>query len=94
MLAGVAPLQVTAQGGGATGLDGLHHATLRTGQRRIVLGAIRLAIAAQYMRHLQGGPLHGWQRSEVLGWGCRLRWRQRVRQQIQRTRRRADLGDG
>jgi len=94
MLATVAPLQVTAQGGGATGFDGLHHAALRARQGRIVLDTIRLAIAAQHVRHLQGGPLHGKKRLKVLGRGCRLRWWQRVRQQIQWARGRTDLRDG
>jgi hypothetical protein len=59
-----------------------------------VLDTIRLAIAAQHVRHLQGGPLHGKKRLKVLGRGCRLRWWQRVRQQIQWARGRTDLRDG
>ena len=94
MLATVAPLHVTAQGGGATGFNGLHHPTLRARQGRIVLGTIRLAVAAQYMRHLQGKPLHGLEGLEVLGCRGRLRRRQWVRQQIEWTLGRANLRGG
>ena len=92
MFAGVALFPMTAQGGGATGFDGVHYTALRAGQRRLVLGTIRLAVAAQHVRHLQGEPRHRKGRLEGLRCG-RRRW-QRVRQQIERALSRADLRGG
>ena len=91
--AGIAPFQVTAQGSGATRFNSDHHTTLRARQGRLVLGTIRLAVAAQHLRHLQGGPLHGPECLERLGRWSRRRW-QRAGQQSQRTLGRADSRGG
>ena len=92
MFAGVALFPMTAQGGGATGFDGVHCTALRARQRRSVLDTIRLTVAAQHMRHLQREPRHGKERLKALRRGC---WRrQRMRQQIQRAFGRADLRGG
>ena len=56
-----------------------------------MLLTIGFAVAAEDVRHLQLGAIHRAQRLEVLGWfGLNLH-RDRTRQQIQRTRCRADF---
>jgi len=68
MLATIAPLQVTTRAAVDRFQWLASHDVART-TRRIVLGTIRLAVAAQHLRHLQGDPLHGSERLEVLGCG-------------------------
>src|SRR5713226_10464345 len=85
----VAAFEMTAKSGSPTHLDRGHDASLCRGERRTMLLAIGFTIAAEDVRHFQLGAIHGTQRLEE-------RWRSgldlqgnRVRQQIERARRRA-----
>ena len=55
----IAPLQMAAESGGSTKLDGSHNAPLRRGHRRAMLLPMRFAILAEHIRHFQCGALHG-----------------------------------
>ena len=92
MRTAVARLDMPAERSGAACGDRPHDAPLRIGQRRLVLSTIGCTVAAEDIRHFEPGSLHGGAGLEVLGRLGRFRWRQRTRQQIQRTTRGADLG--
>ena len=55
----IAPLQMAAERGRSTKLDGSHDAPLRRGHRRAMLLSIGFAVLAEHIRHFQFGALHG-----------------------------------
>ena len=71
VMTGIALFDMTAERSGTTCGDRPHDAPLRVRQRRLVIGAIRRAVAAEDIRHFELGPLHAERGSEVLR--C-LRW--------------------
>ena len=84
-------LEMTAKGRRAAHLDRGHDASLCRGERRTMLLAIGFTIAEEDIRHFQLGAIHGAQRlEERLRSGLDLQGN-RVRQQIEWARRRADF---
>ena len=86
MAAVVALLDVAAERGGAALLDGRHHATLGRRQDGSDLGSEGVAVAAEDLPHGEGGARHDRRslRRDASGRG--------PREQVQRTRGRADRG--
>ena len=91
---GVAAFEMPAEGCSATHLDCSHDTPLCCRERPIMLLTIVFAVAAEDVRHFQLRAIHRAQRLEVFGWFGRNLCRDRTRQQIQRTRCRADFGGG
>src|SRR2546421_155262 len=91
VITAVAAFEMAAESGGATHLDRGYDATLGSGERPIMLLTIGFAVAAEDVRHFQLRAIHRAQRLEVLGWFGLVLHRDRTRQQIQRTRCRADF---
>ena len=58
MTALIALLDVTAKRGGSTEFDRGHDASLRRAQRRVMSGAIGIAVAAEHVRHFRPRPGH------------------------------------
>ena len=81
-------LDVAAEGGGATLLDGRHHAALRRREGGPDLGSEVVAVAAEDLRYGERGAWHG--RSSVDGLGA-LWYGPR---EVQRTLGRADRAGG
>lgn len=99
MAALIALLDVTSKRGGPTEFDRGHDASLRRAQRRAMLGAIGVTVAAEHVRHFRPRPGHRGRRSEILARGERQGggWQgdgRRTRQQVQRAFRGADLVRG
>src|ERR1700730_545765 len=91
MAAIAAPLDVTAESGGAATFDRDHGTPPRGGQRRAVVITESRAKAAEHIRHFQPLTDHGTRRSG----GNEVRHRERhSRQGIQRTGGGADLAGG
>ena len=88
MAAVVTLLDVAAERGGAALLDGRHHTALRRRQDGPDLGPKDIAVAAEHFRHGERGTRHGRRSVDGLGAFCCG-----PREQVQRTRSRADLGD-
>jgi hypothetical protein len=85
----VAPFEMTAEGRRPAHLDRGHDALLCRSERRTIGLSIGSTIAAEDVRHFQLGAIHGAQQLED-GWRCGLDLQgNRVRQQIERARRRA-----
>ena len=80
-------LDVAAERGGAALLDGRHHTALRRRQDGPDLGPKDIAVAAEHFRHGERGTRHGRRSVDGLGAFC-----YGPREQVQRTRGRADLG--
>ena len=55
----IAAFEMPAEDGRAAHFDGRHDAPLFAGHRGAMLVAIDFAIAAEHIRHFQGGALHG-----------------------------------
>src|SRR6266699_3856647 len=91
VITAIAAFEMTAESCGATHLDRGHDASLGRGERPIMLLTIGFAVAAEDVRHFQLRAIHRAQRLEVLGWFGLVLHRDRTRQQIQRTRCRADF---
>jgi hypothetical protein len=91
MAAIAAPLDVTAERGGAATLDRNHGMPLRGGQRRGMLVTERRAEVAEHVRHFQPFASHGNRASggHEVGRG----WHDDV-QRLQRTGGGADLAGG
>src|SRR6516164_5965424 len=87
----VAAFEMPAESCGATHLDRSHDALLCRRERPIMLLTIGFAVAAEDVRHFELRATHRAQRLEVFRrFGLDLH-RDRARQQIQRTRCRADF---
>src|SRR6516225_1064643 len=91
VITGVAALKMTTESCGATHLDCSHDTPLCHRERPIMLLTIGFAVAAEDVRHFQQRATHRAQRLEVFGWFGLDLHRNRTRQQIQRTRCRADF---
>ena len=94
MPAGVTPIEMPPERGGAARLDRGHDAPLGGGQRAAGLLPIGVAVAAENIRHFECRAIHGTRRSEVLrgrrrGLGC-----DRAREPIKGTPRRTHLDRG
>src|SRR3974390_1585484 len=87
----VAAFEMAAESCGATHLDCGHDASLGGRERPIMLLTIGFAVAAENVRHFQLRAIHRAQRLEVFRWFGLDLHRDRTRQQIQRTRGRADF---
>src|SRR6516165_7737829 len=91
VITAVAAFEMTAKGCGATHLDRSHDTSLGRRERAVMLLTIGFAVAAEDVRHFQLRAIHRTQRLEVFGWFGLDLHRNRTRQQIQRTRCRADF---
>jgi len=91
MSARVALLDMAAERGRSADLDRPHGPTLWRGQRRTVLLAIGLTVAAQHVRHFRPRPSH---RPDGSGGRCRSPFEGRLRQKIERACCRAHLAGG
>ena len=89
MTAVVALLDVAAEGGGAALLDGRHHPALRRGEGGPGLNPKGVAVAAEDLRHGDRGARHSHRSRDVGG-----AFRDRPREEVQRTRGRADRAGG
>src|SRR5271157_4356891 len=94
MAALIALLDMTAKRGGPSEFDRGHDASLRRAQRRAMLRAIGVAIAAEHVRHFWARPTHRGAVSEILACGGRQGDGRRTRQQLQGAFRGADLTRG
>jgi hypothetical protein len=82
---GIARFDMTTEDGGAAGLDRRHDTALGGRHRHTRLCAIRIAVAAEHVRHFERRRVHGARALEVRG-----RWRfrcDRTWEPIERTRR-------
>src|SRR6516164_9212473 len=91
VITGVAALKMTTESCGTTHLDRSHDTSLCRRERPIMLLTIGFAVAAEDVRHFQLRAIHRARRLEVLGWFRLNLHRDRTRQQVQRTRCRADF---
>src|SRR5215831_13033028 len=91
VITGVAAFEMTAESCGATHLDRSHDTPLCHRERPIMLLTIGFTVATEDVRHFELRATHRAQRLEVLGWFGLDLHRDRARQQIQRTRSRADF---
>src|SRR5438309_10565787 len=91
VITAVAAFEMTAESCGATHLDRGHDASLGRRERPIMLLTIGFAVAAEDVRHFQLRAIHRARGLEVLGWFGLDLHRNRTRQQVQRTRCRADF---
>src|SRR5215469_8969861 len=91
VITAVAPFEMTAEGRSATHLDRSHDTPLGSRERPVMLLTIGFAVAAEDVRHFQLRAIHRARRLEVFGWFWLDLHGNRKRQQIQRTRCRADF---
>src|SRR6516165_173378 len=91
VITGVAAFEMTAESCGATHLDRSHDTPLCHRERPIMLLTIGFTVATEDVRHFELRATHRAQRLEVFRWFGLDLHRDRTRQQIQRTRGRADF---